>query len=589
MASLTVIKGTDRGKRFELAEPVPTIGRDAKNSIRLHDSEISRQHAELRWTGNGFILRDLKSSNGTYLNNDRVDSSPLKTGDRIRVGQTELIFTGGPLSPQRTGDLADKISMITQAPAPESSAIVLSIKQSEGSQYLHHPERAESPWLHEALSNLSVMYETSLAVNRIADIDQLLAHILDLVFQSIRADRGCVMIKDPETDMLRPSAVRYAQGANAQERITLSRTIADWVLERNEGVIVVDAAQDSRFSAAQSVVQLGIREAICVPLRGRHDTLGVMYVDTKSDSKALLQHQKPTKFSDDHLRLMIAIAHQAGLAIEDSRFYQAMMQAERLAAVGQTIASVSHHIKNILQGLRSGSYLVEMGLKEKKFDLLDQGWSVVQKNQDKIYNLVMDMLTYSKEREPALEMADVNRTCTEVAELLAARAQQLGIALETNLDRDLPEIAIDPEGIHRALLNIVSNALDAVEPTGAGRVELETGLDPSSRYIWITVTDNGSGIPPDQVERIFQVFVSTKGSKGTGLGLPVSRKILHEHGGAIRVKSTLGKGSKFILELPLRRLPAQPSQLMTQTITTSNLEFTTQIGSGPIEPPDTEE
>src|SRR5438445_11670317 len=133
----------------------------------------------------------------------------------------------------------------------------------------------------------------------------------------------------------------------------------------------------------------------------------------------LLRVDKPAgKFTEDHLKLAIAIAHQAALAVEDTRYHQAMLQAERLAAIGQAIATLSHHIKNILQGLRSGSEILKMGLADKDDNLLQKGWTIVEKNQGKIYDLVMDMLSYSKEREPAIENTDVNRIVREVLELL---------------------------------------------------------------------------------------------------------------------------------------------------------------------------
>lgn len=568
MAFLTVIRGADRGRRFEVFGPVLTLGRDAKSNIRLHDSETSRHHAELRRTKDGYVLYDLDSSNGSYLNGKRVEHSLIRTGDCLRIGQSEMIFTADPVAQPSTAQLAGRIDMVTRQKESDASAIVRAIKQSEGSEYLRHPERAGSQWLHDALANLAVMYETSQAVSRITDVSQLLDHIMDLIFSSIRADRGCIMLKDVETAQLMPTAVRYSGDADRDERIAISRTIMDFVLDKDEGVLVLDAAQDQRFSSAQSVVQLGIREAICVPLRGRHDTVGVIYVDTKSDRKQFLETQRPAKFSEDHLKLMIAIAHQAGIAIEDSRFYQAMMQAERLAAIGQTIATLSHHIKNILQGLRSGSYLIEMGLNDEKADVLRQGWNIVQKNQQKIYNLVMDMLSFSKEREPVLEMTSVNHLVQDVIELMAPRATELGVKLTAELEPQLTDVAIDAEGIHRAVLNIVTNALDAVEGKMDGAVVVKTALDPGGRYFQIGVVDNGVGIAPEQMSKIFQIFASTKGSRGSGLGLAVSQKIAQEHGGEIRVTSKVGQGSQFVIELPLRRTKpgdSDPGQHLTIT------------------------
>src|SRR5207249_8657617 len=136
---------------------------------------------------------------------------------------------------------------------------------------------------------------------------------------------------------LEPKAVRWRRvPAGDDETMAVSRTITDHVLRERQGVIVTDAARDQRFAAGQSILRVGIREAICVPMKGRHETLGVLYLDTVT---AAAQAQQP-KFTDDHLALAIALAHQAALAVEGTRYYHAMVQAERLAAVGQTIAAL---------------------------------------------------------------------------------------------------------------------------------------------------------------------------------------------------------------------------------------------------------
>jgi signal transduction histidine kinase len=289
-------------------------------------------------------------------------------------------------------------------------------------------------------------------------------------------------------------------------------------------------------------------------MRGRHETLGVLYLDTRSTAREVVESNNPTggKFNEDHLALVIAIAHQAALAVEETRYYQAMVQAERLAAIGQTIAALSHHIKNILQALRSGSEILKMGLSEKNDGLVQQGWRMAEKAQGKIYDLVMDMLSYSKEREPAVEVTDLNQLVREVVDLMQGRAKEMGVRLECSLDSNLPHIPIDPEGIHRALMNVVGNAFDAVEDRPTPQVTVGTRYDPEPGWLRILVLDNGIGISPQKLADIFRPFVSSKGAKGTGLGLAVSRKILREHGGDIVVQSQLGKGSKFILRMPIK-------------------------------------
>jgi signal transduction histidine kinase len=179
-----------------------------------------------------------------------------------------------------------------------------------------------------------------------------------------------------------------------------------------------------------------------------------------------------------------------------------------------------------------------------------------EKAQGKIFDLVMDMLSFSKEREPAVEPTDLNALVRDVVELAQPRAQELGVKLDCNLEHRIPVVAVDPEGIHRALLNVVGNALDAVAERKKGHVTVGSRRDSEEGWVRLVVLDNGVGIPPQKINDIFKPFFSSKGARGTGLGLAVSRKILHEHGGDILVRSQPGKGSKFVLRLPVRN-PAQ--------------------------------
>jgi signal transduction histidine kinase len=562
---LIVIKGADEGKQFELQDVVVGIGRDVSNKVRLHDTEVSRRHAEFRQEGDGYQLVDVGSANGTFVNGQSVKEAVLQPGDHVAIGQSILVYSAGRPEGQAADDLAEHISLISRHDLDLPSAIVKTIGEAEGSRILARPDEAATPWLKTALANLGVMYETIQAVSHILDLDQLLERIMDLIFRSIEADRGCIMLRNLDGGQFEPKAVRRREGLDAQEKIAVSRTIMEHVLRQKQGVLVSDAAQDARFRSGQSIVRFGIREVICVPMKGRHETLGVLYVDTRNTARDLLQASEANpdapggKFTEDHLALAIAIAHQAALAVEETRYHQAMVRAERLAAIGQTIAALSHHIKNILQGLRSGSDILRMGLAEKDDELVQRGWKIVEKNQGKIYDLVMDMLSYSKEREPAIEETDLNQVVRDVIELLKARADEAGARLEPRLDENLPVAQADPEGMHRALLNIVGNALDAVEDRKNGQVLVGTNLESDGAWVRLVVADNGVGISPDMAAEIFRPFVSTKGAKGTGLGLAVSRKILREHGGDITVQSEPGRGSKFIIRLPVKSPLSEPS------------------------------
>jgi signal transduction histidine kinase len=163
----------------------------------------------------------------------------------------------------------------------------------------------------------------------------------------------------------------------------------------------------------------------------------------------------------------------------------------------------------------------------------------------------MDMLTFSKEREPEPVPSSLNEVVSDVVELMQARADELGAQLHWRPDPEIPTLVFDPEAIHRAVLNVVTNALDASsEGDRQGQVHVATSYLVQEGKVQIFVDDNGQGIPPDQLDKLFSPFVSRKGKRGTGLGLPVSKKIVNEHGGQILVKTELGQGSRFLLELP---------------------------------------
>jgi two-component system NtrC family sensor kinase len=545
--ALFVIQGRDRGARYDLAghEGALTIGREAGNAIRLEDSEVSRRHAEIRRVADTFVVGDLKSSNGTFVNDRKVERAELASGDRIRVGRTVLAYA-------RDADAEEAIRLVDIVPATseiDGSRIVRSMRE-EDSIVMATPDEGQGRWLAKARSNVQVMYRTALAVSHTLDIDELLGRILQLVSEWVEADRGCIMLVDPETRELRIKARRDRTAADPGS-MAISRTILDYVMERREGVLTSDAQDDDRFSSGGSVVRTGVREAICVPMQGRYDVVGVIYVDTITPLAEVVVggHRR---FTDEHLKLMIAIGHQAALAVEDTTYYSAMVQTERLAAVGQTIATLSHHIKNILQGLRGGSYLVEMGLESDDRAVLQKGWEIVRRNQNKIASLVMDMLSFSKDREPEFVETDLGGLVDEVLETVQQRADEAGVTIRREVPEGLPRVKLDPEAMSRAILNVVTNALDAVEERSDGVVTVAAAVDAESRLVRIAVDDDGPGMSPETLAEIFNLFVSTKGARGTGLGLTVSRKILHEHGGDIRATSVVGAGSTFTLEFPLR-------------------------------------
>jgi len=550
-ATLLVLQGIEQGVRFEIEEDDVGLGRGVQNFVRVHDTEVSRSHARLTREGGRFVLIDESSANGTYVNGQAIRRKELTNGDRVQIGRTVMLFTQ-PDDESSTHGVAEHVNLLGEHDPEDRSSIVEAASQRDSESLA--TLAAESPSLADSVANLQVLYRIAEeAVRPSLSIEQLLTRILNLALETAGADRGCMLLRETGGELV-PQAFCHRHGVDATTRMPVSRSIVDYVLQNRQGVRTTDARTDTRFAPGQSILQAGIREAICVPMQGRYDLVGVIYIDiTTPPERVILEGRPAHRFSEDLLRLMVAVGRQSALAVEDNRYQHALVKAERLAAVGQTITILSHHIKNILQGVRGGSYLIDMGLKDHNEELVRKGWNIVEKNQGRIYHLVMDMLTYSKERLPALKRAQLNETVSEVCELLAARAAELNVQLEWRPTADLPITTFDPEGIHRAVLNIATNALDAVEGMAdrPGRVVVETGYNSDTNSVYVTVADNGPGIPTAILPTMFNIFESTKGARGTGIGLAVSQKIIREHGGDISVSSEIGRGATFTLEWPV--------------------------------------
>jgi signal transduction histidine kinase len=221
--------------------------------------------------------------------------------------------------------------------------------------------------------------------------------------------------------------------------------------------------------------------------------------------------------------------------------------------VGQTIAGLSHAIKNITGGLKGGAFVLEKGIELNDKKYLMQGWEMVKGNVDKITNLSMDLLNYAKDTDLDLQIADPNHPAREVIDLMRPRARALGIDLIKDFSDQQNTCQFDSDLIYRCLLNLVTNAMDACAHNAADphkkKVVLRTRKKPDGSIVY-QVQDNGCGMTAEVRSSLFQRFFSTKGSDGTGIGLMISKKIVDQHNGEITVESEEGVGSTFVVRIP---------------------------------------
>ncbi len=217
----------------------------------------------------------------------------------------------------------------------------------------------------------------------------------------------------------------------------------------------------------------------------------------------------------------------------------------RLAATGELAATLAHEIKNPLNAIGGAALYIQ---KNFKGSLIREFLSVIYDEVARINRLTTTLLDFAKPVKPDPRPSDINRLVVETIDLLRQESDEQGIAIETSLDTEVPVIPFDYHQIKQVLINLMINSFDAVDKNG--KIRVSTTL--SGRGLLLSVEDNGRGIREEDMENIFNPFFTTR-TRGTGLGLAVSRKIAKEHGGDITVESALGEGSTFTLLLPVNR------------------------------------
>ncbi len=560
MAHLVVIQGNDRGKQFELDGETASIGRDPKSAVCLKDQEISRHHAVIKSIEGGrHMIFDQQSSNGTFINDRRLNKHMLDSRDLVRVGQTILLYETG--SHDSDIDPRDKVRIKSEAD-DSASKIVETISAKVTLPSLEEDSQITDSFLEHLEENIHVIYHTAVATSRFTDIDELHQKVLQLIFDWVKADRGCILLLDEESGEVTAGAFRQ-RDPSLMDPIDVSRSIVDYVRQRNEGVLTSDIHSDERWTVSSGSPKEGVYEAMCVPMQGRMGIVGFVYVDNfipRSQSKKKKQAFEQ-RFSRQQLKMLLAVAHQAALATENATYYRAMTQNAQLAAVGETFTQIAHHMRNLLQGLDGAKNRVNMGIDHDEMKLIKEGWAEIEPITTRIYNLSLNLLSFSKPREPILSVDSLNDSIVDVVNQVEKRAEADGILIDWEPNLEIKPFAFDAEAIYRAVLNVVQNAIDACSRGCVVKIRV-TQVNNMSQ---ISVIDDGEGIDPQKIKHIFKPFASTKGQMGTGVGLPVALKTLREHGGDIEVASTMGHGTRFTLHLPMRRIKSKASHKPADT------------------------
>jgi signal transduction histidine kinase len=228
-----------------------------------------------------------------------------------------------------------------------------------------------------------------------------------------------------------------------------------------------------------------------------------------------------------------------------------------MAALGQAITGIQHSMKNLLNVLKGGSYMVKTGLRKGDKALLDEGWEMVEEGISNMTDMASHMLHYAREQRLQLTDVDLVKMAQKIFTISKARFEEEGIELLLDVDQQIPKVTCDSELIHSVIMDLLSNSFDAClwkQYGQNGQPVVTLGIHKASLddYIYITVEDNGEGIPEEVQAKIFTPFFSTKKKKGTGMGLAMVARSVSSHRGKITVESEPGKGANFKVLLPIK-------------------------------------
>ena len=337
MAKLILISGDER-QEFELAA-FNSLGRHPDNTIQILDRIISKEHAQIQRTPDGrFLLRDLRSLNGTFMKGDRISERYLEDSDEITMGSTRLLFVD-------KGPEDDPVHRVTIAPGSLTESHIRQRINAASSQFL--PERAitDDKVLRRDYERLRIGHELAKAVGSELDLEKLLPKILDKAFELVGADRGAILLMDSNSDLV-PRYVKTRTG-KGDKNIILSNTVISQVTQNKESVLSSDATMDKRFSSAHSIIMQGIRSTMTVPLLHADELLGVMHLDSQIASNA---------FSEKDLQICTGMAAQAAVAIQNARL------AKRIEQEAQTRALFSRLIPPaVVEQVVKGELTLERG------------------------------------------------------------------------------------------------------------------------------------------------------------------------------------------------------------------------------------
>jgi signal transduction histidine kinase/pSer/pThr/pTyr-binding forkhead associated (FHA) protein len=593
-AMYLIVTGEVGGDRaFALEKQVVTIGRASDRDVVINDRRVSSHHAELRRAGKTWIIFDLASTNGTFVNGARTTEAVLSVGDEITVGSTLLVFSNKTTY--------DKTSKIIAPPLGRSQTPISADATPAGVDAVHPAARGliEFPLVDiekrffqsidekaplDVAQKLNIVYRLSSELNSILSVDELCERLVDLVLEVIACDRAFVILL--RNGKLVPKVIRKKAGLKDHKGLSISGTILNQVLKEGVAIITQDAQGDERFTGGDSIVFYSIRSALSVPLKSKEDVLGIVHVDkTTADQPfkeqdlqllALICNQAASNLASAQLfeDLKVANAELRGAKEEilrwnleleqkvEERTREIAKKSEEIlrlnAEKDELLGMVAHDLRTPITAILGFSDVMIQHLETGAVAVrVREDVEIVQRIASEMSDLLNDLLDVSKIEAGKItvqrELRPLEPVIDECYETYRFLAEPKGLKLTRDLPPgELPPVRHDPRRVGQVLNNLLSNAVKFSRPGDT----ITLGAQKIGNSVVISVSDTGQGIAPEEVSRIFERFEqtstkSTGGERGSGLGLAIARKLVELHGGKIWVESKKDVGSTFAFSLPL--------------------------------------
>ena len=572
--NLLCIKGLNKDQKDRIyTGPDPLIvGRSRACNIFISDVRSSRQQARFFWDeGGALFVEDMGSLNGSFVNGVQIERVRLNEGDIIRLGSTDFVVhkekntmvqVVDSLFPQQT-KMVKKMSRLSM-PSLETMLVqdyfeaIGVTEELKGSSQLEIAEDLRRIHQNDRnLRNYAILFEISKAMQRQSNVNSMLSSVLDLLLKVPGGDLAYVVMLDKD-GVLQPKVIRDVNGTSPQ-KVVISSTLSQHVLDQQCGVIVPDLQQDARFNSSESIILSMTASILAAPIIIENESRGIL---------ALFAKDSDPDMQEADLELLCVVAGVAAQTIQNLELQEQrekylneleeanktildtqsqLLKSEKMAAIGRLSSGVIHEVKNHLSPLMLADFVAEQYPEDEDIQEMTE---MVIEARNRILDLVDEIRMFARGDNRNYNMLPhkLSSVVQRVIRFVSCDAKVRRTKLNYTCIED-QQLIIDADRLRQVLINLIQNAADALEHKENPQIGVRVFSKGS--HACISVIDNGIGIPKELIRKIFDPLFTTKGDNGLGLGLDICKRIVKAHCGELICSSVEGKGTTFTIMLPV--------------------------------------